>query len=280
MAFDPGLKLGEVIDNKRLCATFGCGPQGGMRRSTRTGSLVIVSNHVDSIYDDRWVDDVLHYTGMGRKGNQSLTFMQNLTLAESNTNDVSVFLFEVFQDGEYTYRGQVRLVGSPYEELQPDEDGIERSVWVFPVKPTASAPVALPKTKLDEIYRRKERQARKLSDEELRRRAAHAHAKPGRRITSTNQIERSPWVAEYSRRRAAGKCDLCEHPAPFQSKVGRPYLENHHIEWLSRGGADTIANSVALCPNCHRRMHVLDLPEDRKRLLAVNAARETNTSDK
>ncbi|WP_296863638.1 HNH endonuclease [Thermosyntropha sp.] len=29
-----------------------------------------------------------------------------------------------------------------------------------------------------------------------------------------------------------------------------------HIEWLSRGGTDTIDNTVALCPNCHRKMHV------------------------
>ncbi|MEW8959821.1 HNH endonuclease [Neomoorella humiferrea] len=31
-------------------------------------------------------------------------------------------------------------------------------------------------------------------------------------------------------------------------------------------GEDTINNTVALCPNCHRRMHVLDLAADRERL--------------
>ncbi|WP_244850561.1 HNH endonuclease [Brevibacillus halotolerans] len=39
-------------------------------------------------------------------------------------------------------------------------------------------------------------------------------------------------------------------------------METHHIQWLSRYGADSIENTVALCPNCHRKMHILDLEED------------------
>jgi 5-methylcytosine-specific restriction protein A len=40
-------------------------------------------------------------------------------------------------------------------------------------------------------------------------------------------------------------------------------LEVHHIQWLSNDGDDTIDNIVALCPNCHRKMHILDLEKDR-----------------
>lgn len=68
----PGAKL----NNTELCEAFGCSPQGGMRRSHKTNTLVIVSNHIKSIYDDRWGGDILHYTGMGSKGDQSLTFQQ------------------------------------------------------------------------------------------------------------------------------------------------------------------------------------------------------------
>lgn len=57
-------------------------------------------------------------------------------------------------------------------------------------------------------------------------------------------------------------CELCEEPAPFQRKDGAAYLEAHHIIWLARGGQDTIENTVALCPNCHRRMHLLNLAAD------------------
>ena len=53
-------------------------------------------------------------------------------------------------------------------------------------------------------------------------------------------------------------------------------METHHIEWLSKGGSDTIDNTVALCPNCHRKMHIVNDERDtetlKKRILAyVNA---------
>lgn len=101
--FDPNLNPGSELDNSELCSIFKCSPQGGMRKSNTTNSLVIISNHVSSIYDDRWLEETFHYTGMGMSGDQSLTFMQNKTLSESRLNVISVHLFEVFVDKIYTY---------------------------------------------------------------------------------------------------------------------------------------------------------------------------------
>src|SRR6476646_5518218 len=113
MPFDPGLQIGEDVNNKRLCGIVKCSTQGGMRRSKKTGTLVLVSNHVQSIYNDRWIGSSLHYTGMGSEGNQRLAFMQNRTLAESNTNGIDVHLFEVNRPEVYTYAGRVGLGGTP-----------------------------------------------------------------------------------------------------------------------------------------------------------------------
>ena len=82
-----------------------------------------------------------------------------------------------------------------------------------------------------------------------------------RTVISTSYI-RDQEIAEYAIRRADGKCDLCRNEAPFNKKDGTPYLEAHHGEWLARGGSDVIENVVALCPTCHRRIHVLDRKED------------------
>lgn len=68
----PQIEIGEVIDNNRLREVFKCSTQGGMRRSLDTNTLVLVSNHVKSIYGDRWIGDTLHYTGMGLVGDQYL----------------------------------------------------------------------------------------------------------------------------------------------------------------------------------------------------------------
>lgn len=68
---------------------------------------------------------------------------------------------------------------------------------------------------------------------------------------------------------ANGKCKLCNKDAPFIDKNGIPFLETHHIIWLAHGGLDTIENTVALCPNCHKKIHNLDLKEDIEKLTQI-----------
>jgi len=41
----------------------------------------------------------------------------------------------------------------------------------------------------------------------------------------------------------------------------------HHIIPLADGGPDTLENVAALCPNCHRKMHVLKDKQDIQTLL-------------
>jgi 5-methylcytosine-specific restriction protein A len=269
LSFNPGLKVGEVIDNQRLVGIFKCSPQGGMRRSKTTGTLVIVSNHIKSIYDDRWIGETFHYTGMGMTGDQSLQFAQNKTLAKSATNGVDVYLFEVFVDKEYTYMGKVALAVQPYTEDQPDQNGIPRKVWMFPLKLVGKSILSIPDNLLNESRAKKETQAKTLSDNELKNRAEHSPKKAGNRPVTSNQYDRNPWVTEYAKRRAKGKCQLCEQEAPFKSKKGEPFLETHHIIWLAEDGEDTINNTVALCPNCHRKMHSLNLNKDKGKLLQI-----------
>lgn len=79
--------------------------------------------------------------------------------------------------------------------------------------------------------------------------------KPKKRSRTVSVTDRDPFVASYARARAKGRCEACYLPAPFLDNHGSPFLEVHHIEHLRAGGADTPANTVALCPNCHRRAH-------------------------
>ena len=52
-----------------------------------------------------------------------------------------------------------------------------------------------------------------------------------------------------------GICESCNEPAPFSKSDGDFYLEVHHLRRLADNGSDTITNAVAVCPNCHRRLH-------------------------
>ena len=71
----------------------------------------------------------------------------------------------------------------------------------------------------------------------------------------TQEYRRSEKVKEYVKARADGCCEGCGDIAPFTSKTGEPYLHAHHVQELSEGGSDTPETVIALCPNCHYRVH-------------------------
>lgn len=126
--------------------------------------------------------------------------------------------------------------------------------------------------KVDSSLSDEEHYIKSLTFKELERIALKRSAKKlvNKKETIVVQKKRDPYIAEYARLCANGICQLCNNPAPFKRLNGEPYLESHHIIWLSNGGEDTIENTVALCPNCHRKMHVVSLPEDVKLLMAKN----------
>lgn len=271
MPFNPGLEIGQIVSNDDMRNIFKCGNMGGMRKSNSTNTLVIVSDHTKGLYEDRWEGDILHYTGMGKNGDQDINFSQNRTLNESNINGVDVFLFEVVKEREYTYMGQVMLYDTPYQEEQPGEDGVLRKVWIFPLALKENEKASLISERLAKLnYLEKQKKARRLSTAKVKSRAQQTGKKNvGCRSTVTKVYERNPYVAEFAKRRAHGYCELCKEPAPFSNREGEPYLETHHINWLSNGGEDTIENTVALCPNCHRKMHIVGLEEDIQKLKEI-----------
>lgn len=114
---------------------------------------------------------------------------------------------------------------------------------------------------LEEEKRGKEARTMALSSLlEIAKRYESEH--PRSEETIVRRIHRNPYISEYAKRRAKGYCQLCGNPAPFSDSDGKPYLETHHIMWLSRGGSDTLDNVAALCPNCHRKMHIVQSQAD------------------
>jgi 5-methylcytosine-specific restriction protein A len=141
---------------------------------------------------------------------------------------------------------------------------------MFPIKVVnGSQTFILPEPIVRKKQEQKEKRAKRLSDQELEILAKYSAKGVGTRQISTMAHERNVYVAELAKRRADGICQLCEEPAPFNNKKGEPFLEFHHIIWLSKGGEDTIENSVALCPNCHRKMHVLNFVSDVNKLQSI-----------
>lgn len=102
----------------------------------------------------------------------------------------------------------------------------------------------------------------------------NSSGKPNRQERVVNTYERNPYISERAKELAKGRCRLCKKKAPFEDAGGIPFLETHHVTWLSKGGKDSLGNTVALCPNCHRKMHYLDDSDDKKELRRIARQQE------
>lgn len=104
-------------------------------------------------------------------------------------------------------------------------------------------------------FERKVRESLKTPDLRAARLAA-ASPVPRQRLVHTWVFDRNPDVVAEILSRAKGICGLCGCEAPFIRRMDQtPYLEVHHRQRLVDGGKDTVENSVATCPNCHRKAH-------------------------
>ena len=90
--------------------------------------------------------------------------------------------------------------------------------------------------------------------------------RPDTKVREISVVGRSPAVQAWTLQQAKGKCELCVEPAPFVRPDRRPYLEVHHVQRLAEGGEDVPDNTVALCPNCHRRAHYGKVKKVRREL--------------
>ena len=102
----------------------------------------------------------------------------------------------------------------------------------------------------------------------------NSNGKPNRLERVVTTYERNANISEQAKELAKGRCMLCKKKAPFEYAEGIPFLEAHHVTWLSKGGRDLLENTVALCPNCHRKMHYLDDPDDREKLRCIAKRQE------
>lgn len=86
---------------------------------------------------------------------------------------------------------------------------------------------------------------------------------PNSILRGTLFFVRDPTVKAYALKLANGACASCGHDAPFQDSYGISFLEVHHLKPLSAGGSDTVGNTVAVCPNCHRALHYASDADER-----------------
>ena len=116
---------------------LGCGLMAGINYNKNGNFLVIFMNAHDprsqnNPYIDRFDSQtgLYHYTGKGKKGNQTLTGT-NEHLANSSKNNIDIHFFEQQNVGSnHKYVGLVKLE-KIIQNIQPDEWGQNRKVYEF-----------------------------------------------------------------------------------------------------------------------------------------------------
>jgi len=90
----------------------------------------------------------------------------------------------------------------------------------------------------------------------LKNKASRTNTRPEQVVQTISTYTRNNTVRSYVKRRSNYSCEMpnCNYIA-FIKDNGEEYIEVHHVVPLSEGGEDSIYNTVALCPNCHRELH-------------------------
>ncbi|KIQ05040.1 hypothetical protein RU07_02240 [Agrobacterium tumefaciens] len=245
-----GFEKGRVYNRRAsIHAPFGGQQQGGIITPAKHNLVIIVTGEegLEHGYHDKWtVDGSFEYFGEGQVGDMKMD-KGNLSIASHSVRGKSLLLFTKLKSGlrfdsEMIYEDH-KIVRAP-DRLENIRDAI-----VFILRPIEAVfehvegvPVGSPQT------------AKSLDD--LRKRAFAASVqKPSKNQVTTSVFERSRDVRDYVVARSLGKCEGCGNDAPFARPNGVPYLEPHHIRRLTDGGPDDPRYVIALCPNCHRRVH-------------------------
>ena len=127
-------------------------------------------------------------------------------------------------------------------------------VWYAKYVASQVAPVSL--REAEERLREQVRKSLKDTPSERANRLAKAGRTPKTMTVTSVVYDRNPDVVAQVLFDANGHCQECGQKAPFIRRSDKtPYLEVHHRKQLANGGEDTVANAIALCPNCHREEH-------------------------
>jgi len=105
-------------------------------------------------------------------------------------------------------------------------------------------------------YRRRSDALRKVKPTNTPKEKPKGQDKPKSTTTPSKSYYRDPEVRAWVLNESAGNCEACGCPAPFTTEGNTPFLEAHHMKLLADHGPDVVENAVAICPNCHRRLHL------------------------
>jgi 5-methylcytosine-specific restriction protein A len=240
-----GFERGRTYNRKAdIHGRFGGPQQGGIITPNGHPVVILITGQegLEYGYGDRYRrDGVFEYFGEGQVGDKRLR-AGNKAIAEHSAVGKSLLLFRK-SPGGVTFEGEMICEGYHFK-VAPDRKGTQRNAIVFELRHLEAIADAV----------EPEDEGAGLNLDALL--ALDAANLPTDGMSQVRNVyQRSRDVKRYVLTRANGHCEGCGSPAPFFQPDGSPYLEPHHLRRVSDGGPDHPAHVIALCPNCHRRVH-------------------------
>jgi 5-methylcytosine-specific restriction protein A len=243
-----GFEVGRVYNRRTdIHSKYAGQQQGGIITPAEHALVFIITGEegLEHGYADRHrPDGVFEYFGEGQVGDMVMQ-KGNRAIAEHSVAGKSLLLFQKTNAG-LRFEGEM-VYEAHHIERALDRNGADRDAIVFELRPleAINESVELVATPVE------------VSLDALRETAMAAATNEVTKTATSqrNVYKRSEDVRNYVLARAKGHCQGCSVPAPFFRLDGSPYLEPHHLRRISDGGPDHPAFVIALCPNCHRRVH-------------------------
>lgn len=241
-----------------LHARFAGQQQGGISTPKMYPIILLFTGEQGEQYgyrDGLLADGTYLYTGEGQVGDMEWV-RGNRAVRDHMQNGKILHLFTEVKKGTVEYLGECVYTGH-HRRTAPDRNGDSREAIVFELALEIGDDSGVVPQSLGGSVRGKRSTSRQRSLSELRVAALESSSETASSAERKARIRgRSEAIKDYVLLRASGVCEGCGAPAPFiRKKDGDPYLEPHHILRLADGGPDHPRWVIALCPNCHRRVH-------------------------
>jgi 5-methylcytosine-specific restriction protein A len=247
-------EVGRRYRRRDLHAQFGGQQQGGISTPRDHPFIMLISGESGTAYGyhDGWEDDgPFRYFGEGQAGDMQF-IRGNRAIRDHAADGRELHLFEDVKRGHLRYVDEMTCAGYTLVDDVADINGNPRQAIAFRLLPVAAIdddaePPAQDSPSPDQLW--------STPLEDLRQAARETPQQDGPVDARRRVWVRSRALRIYVLRRAHGRCEACDTPAPFTTAAGHPYLEAHHTRRLSDGGPDDPRWVIAICPNCHRRAH-------------------------
>lgn len=237
------IKEGQIIAHAEIGIYFGGSTRGAVIRRNKKKKIfiLVLDEQNNTFYDNGSI--LFKYYGNNAKIDESKYLLKYKEL------ESKIYAFRKIKRNNYKFLGEVEITEQTFEK-----DG-NKFVVLNHVKSKPNN-----STKYDKLQYLTLNQCCDAKNLPVPTPAERKECK-------THYSKRNEKVSSYTKHRANGVCDLCGNEAPFKNSFGQPYLECHHVIYIANDGPDRIYNTVALCPNCHKRIHNLGEQDIKRKLV-------------